>query len=81
MAAQDQALRTNAVKTKIEKQDVSPLGRMCGKKDETVYHLICECSKMAQAEYHHRHNNVERIIHWELSKNHGMDAAVNWYEH
>ena len=54
---------------------------MCGKKDETVNHLICECSKMAQTGYHHRLNNVARIIHWKLSKNHGMDATEKWYEH
>ena len=28
-AAQDQALRTNAIKESIEKQDLSPLCRMC----------------------------------------------------
>ena len=31
-AAQDQALRTNAIKAKVEKQNLSPLCRMCGKK-------------------------------------------------
>ena len=31
-AAQDQALRTNAIKAKVEKQNLSPLCRMCGEK-------------------------------------------------
>ena len=35
-AAQDQALRTNVIKTKLEKQQLSPLCRMCGVNDETV---------------------------------------------
>ena len=35
-AAQDQALRTKALKAKVEKQDLSPLCRMCGVKDEYV---------------------------------------------
>ena len=39
IAAQDQALRTNAFKAKIEKQQLSPLCRMCGLKDESVGHL------------------------------------------
>ena len=31
-ATQDQALRTNAIKAKVEKQNLSPLCRMCGEK-------------------------------------------------
>ena len=38
-AAQDQALRTNAIKAKVEKQNLSPLCRMCGEKDESMGHL------------------------------------------
>ena len=45
--AQDQALRTNYRKAKVEKQPVSPLCRMCQKKDGTITHLVSECSKMA----------------------------------
>ena len=61
-AAQDQALRTNAVKAHIEKQDISPLCNMCGVKEESVGHLIYECSKLAQYEYKYRHDNVARIV-------------------
>ena len=54
-AAQDEALRTNVIKSKIKKQQLSPLCRMCGVKDETVGHLpghlLCECRKMAQMQY------------------------------
>ena len=50
-AAQDQALRTNAIKAGIEKQDLSPLCRMCRANDETTHHLVCECSKLAHIEY------------------------------
>ena len=52
-ATQDQVLRTNTVKTHIEKQDISPLCRMFEVKEEFVGHLICECSKLAQNEYKH----------------------------
>lgn len=34
-ASQDQALRTNAVKANIEKQDISLLCKMCGVKEES----------------------------------------------
>ena len=79
--AQDQALRTNAIKARIEKQDLSPLCRMCGAKDETTHHLVCECSKLAQIEYKQRHDNVDRIVHWNLAKLHRLDVAEKWYDH
>ena len=49
MAAQEQAIRTNATKAKIE-------CRLCGKVDETVRHIVCECPMLAQKEYKRRHD-------------------------
>ncbi|XP_048590562.1 uncharacterized protein LOC125573819 [Nematostella vectensis] len=54
---------------------------MCGLKDETVNHLLCECSKMAQSQYKHRHDNVARIVHWAIAKEHGFEVKEKWYEH
>ena len=51
IAAQDQAIRTNVVKARIEKQNVSVMRRMCGNHDETFQHILCSCSKLAQVEY------------------------------
>ena len=51
-----------------------------GKKPKSVNHIICECSKRAQTEYKHRHDNVARIIHWELSKECDLPHASKWYE-
>ena len=48
MAAQDQALRTNAFKSRIDKQDVSPVRRMCGKREESIAHVVAECEKLAR---------------------------------
>ena len=80
-AAQDQALRTNAIKARVEKQDLSPLCRMCGAKDGTTHHLVCECSKLAQIEYKQRHDNVARIVHWNLAKLHRLDVVEKRYDH
>ena len=66
-AAQDQALRSNAIKAKVEKQNLSPLCMMCGEKDESMGFLVGECGKLAQAEYKHRHDNVARMIHWNIA--------------
>ena len=80
-AAQDQALRTNAIKAKVEKQNLSPLCRMCGEKDESMGHLVGECSKLAQTEYKHRHDNVARMIHRNIAHSYGLDVSNKWYEH
>ena len=54
---------------------------MCGEKGETVSHIICECSKLAQKEYKRRHDNVARIIHWEICKKYHLPRAEQWYNH
>ena len=48
MAAQDEALRTNAIKVKIDKQEGEAKCRMCKNREETVAHIISKCSKLAQ---------------------------------
>ena len=43
MAAQDQALRTNYIKKRIDKQAGSPMCRLCGEQEETISHIVAEC--------------------------------------
>ena len=81
LAAQGQALRTNYVKFRIDHSCVSPKCRMCGDKDETVRHVICECWKLAGTEYKRRHDNVARIIHRTLCIKYGFSTAERWYEY
>ena len=50
-AAQDQALRTNIIKAKIDKTSDCSLCRLCKEADETVTHIASQCSKLAQLEY------------------------------
>ena len=54
---------------------------MCGEKDETVNHILCECSALAQKEYKKRHDGVARTLHWDLCKKHGLENEDKWYEH
>ena len=59
-SAQEQALRTNLIKAKIDKEPVFPKCRLCGTKEDTV---------MLQAgtqTVKRRHDNVARRVHWEL---------------
>ena len=65
MAAQEQAIRTRVIRHTIDKENVSPLCRMCGERNETVAHLVSEC----------------RVIHWRMCINYGLDHADKWYDH
>ena len=81
MAAQDQALRTNLIKAKIDKSHDDPKCRMCKEGDESVTHIISQCKRLAQKEYKTRHDNVAKAVHWELCKKNGLEHAEKWYEH
>ena len=81
IAAQDQALRTNAIKVHIDKQGGSALCRLCGDKEETVDHLVSCCSKIAQTDYKGRHDKVAASLHWSLCRHFGFPHAEKWYEH
>ena len=62
IAAQDQALRTNAIKAKIDKVTEDSKCRLCKEKDETIDYLISSCSKIAQTDYKERHNKVASML-------------------
>ena len=81
VAAQDQALRTNNIKSKIDKQDISPKCRVCGEKDETIDHILNGCSKLAQNQYKKRHDQVASALHWSMCKNHNISCSEKWYNH
>ena len=81
IAAQDQALRTNYVKHKIDKDPSSPLCRLCHTFNETVDHITSCCPKLAQSEYKSRHDKVAATIHWGLCKQFNLPHAERWYEH
>ena len=72
IAAQDQALRTNYRKAKVEKSTNISMCRLCKEKEETVSHIVSECAKIAQTEYKKRHDRVATTIHWALCKKYGL---------
>ena len=63
MAAQNQSIRTNLVKTKIDKSQGDSLRRVCRKVDESIDHIVSGCSKLAQKEYKRTHDNLGKIVH------------------
>ena len=51
IAAQNNAIRTNLIKAKIDKTQQNSKCRLCGDRDETINYIISECSKLAMEEY------------------------------
>ena len=80
-AAQDQALRTNWIKAKIDGQDCSPKCRLCNEEDESSMHIASGCSVLAQRQYKLRHDLVGRRVHWEICRKHAIACTDKWYEH
>ena len=81
IAAQNSAVRTNYVKAKIDNVQQNSKFRLCGDRDETINHMISECSKLVQKEYKTRHDCVGKVIYWELCKKFKVDRTNKWYMH
>ena len=58
LADQNQSIRTNLAKVKIDKSQGDSLCRMCRKVDESIDHIVSGCSKLAQKEYKRRHDKL-----------------------
>ena len=80
-AAQDQALPTRWRKINIEKREGTSLCQLCNVKDETMFHILSECTKIAETEYRKRHDGVARLVHWNLCKQYGLNRSGKWYDH
>ena len=80
-AAQEQSLRTNMVKAKIDKTQTDSKCRICKQADETVSHILSECRNLAQREYKKRHDMVGKRIHWEICRKYQVKVREKWYEH
>ena len=81
MAAQEQAIRTIVIDARIDRTQEESKCRMCGRADETINHLLSECSKMAQKEYKRRHDWMWKRIHWNVCKKNKIQVKEKWYEH
>ena len=79
LVAQDNAVRTNHIKARIDKTQQNSKCWLCCDRDETINHIISECSKLAQREYKARHDWVGKVIHWEMCKKFKFDHTNKWY--
>ena len=76
-------LKSPAIQTLVKNHQLMLvlITRVCGDRDETINHIISECSKLAQKEYKSRHDWVGKVIHWEMCKKFKFDHANKWYMH
>ena len=81
ISAQTQSIRTNLIKSKIDKSQDNPKCRLCHQKDESVNHILCECTALAQKEYRKRHDGVAKALHWDLCRGYGLEHTEKWYDH
>ena len=81
IASQDNAIRTNNIKARIDKMQQNSKCRLCGERDETINHIIRECSKLAQKEYKARHDWVGKAVHWEMCRKFQFDRTNKLYMH
>ena len=81
IAAQNNAIRTNHIKARIDKTWQNSKCRLCGDRDESINYIISECSKLAQKEYKTIHDWVVKVIHRELCKKLKFDHTNEWYMH
>ena len=56
MVTQEQAIKTNNIKAKIDTTQENSKCRMCGKTEESLNLVLSEWSKLAQKEYKRRHD-------------------------
>ena len=81
IAAQNNAIRTNYIKAKIDQTQLNSRCRFCGDRDEAINHIISECSKLVQKEYKTRHDRMGKMIYWEPCKKFKFDHTNKWYLH
>ena len=80
MAAQNQSIRTNLVKAKIDKSQGDSLCRVCRKVDESRDIIVSGCSKLA-LEYKRRNDNLGKIVNKKLARKCNFEAGDKFYEH
>ena len=81
IAAQNNAIRTNHIKVRIDKMWQNSKCRPYSDRDETINHIISKCSKLGQKEYKTRHDWVGKVINWEMCKKFKYDHMNKWYMH
>ena len=63
--------QNNAIR--IDKTQQNSRFTLCGDRDETMNHILSECSRLTQKEYKTKHYWVGKVIHKELCRKYEFD--------
>ena len=77
---QNNAIRTNYIKAKIDNTQQNSKFKLCGDKDETINHIICECSTLEQKENKTWRDWTRKLIQWEFCQELKFDYT-KWSMH
>ena len=77
--SQNNPVRTNYIKTKIDDTQQSDNCRLWGERNEAVNIIICKCNDSAQKENKTKHEWVGKVICRELCKRLKFDNTAKWY--
>ena len=72
------AIRTNYIEAKT---DNTQQNSKCEERDETINHIVNECSKLAQKKYKTKSDWVRKIIYGKLCQRLKFDHTTKWYMH
>ena len=79
--AQEQALATNYVRTKIWKTHNNTKCRLCKVQNETISHIVSGCKMLAGTQYMYRHNQVAQYLHWNILSDLNIEVSDSWLNH
>ena len=68
IAAQNNTIRVNYIKARIDKTQQYRRWRLCGDREEIILYILSKCSKLAQKEYKSRHARMVKVIHEQWCK-------------
>ena len=80
-AAQEQALATNHIQSKIWGTRKNSMCRLCKEQSETIHHIISGCKMLAGTQYMYRHNQVAKYIHWNILRDLKVKVSESWLHH
>ena len=80
VAAQNQSIRTNRLKAKIDKSHGDSLWTVCKKVHESKDYIVSGCSKLAQKESKRSNDKLGKIVYWKLARKCDFEAGDKWYE-
>ena len=78
IAAQNNAIKTNYNKVKINNMQLNSECRLCGNKNIIINLII---SKLVEKEIKTTYDWVRKVIHWELGKKLKFEHTYKWYLH